>query len=142
MPGKPAVDRITIRVVPENATRITNLKNGATQLLSDAPASQIDVLNHDFRKTNADVGSTPAVFQPLAADARVEFELATTDPSGNPTPPQPAPGLWVSTSPPEGYLWRSASKATSAFVSALFWVRIVRISSLVGSSRRSQVGRP
>jgi hypothetical protein len=25
---------------------------------------------------------------------------------------------------------------------ALFWVRIVRISSLVGSSRRSQTGRP
>ena len=37
---------------------------------------------------------------------------------------------------------RSASKATSALVSALFWVRIVRISSLVGSSRRCHVGRP
>jgi hypothetical protein len=31
------------------------------------------------------VSSTPAPFQPLAADARVEFELATTDPAGNPT---------------------------------------------------------
>src|SRR2546423_4229525 len=60
--------------------------NGATQNISDAQIqSQIDVLNHDFRKTNADVSSTPAVFQPLAADARIEFELATTDPSGNPT---------------------------------------------------------
>ena len=41
-----------------------------------------------------------------------------------------------------GTLARSASNATSAFVSALFWVRMVRISSLVGSSRRCQAGRP
>ena len=47
--------------------------------------SQIDVLNRDFRKTNPDISSIPAPFQPLAADARVEFELATTDPDGNPT---------------------------------------------------------
>ncbi len=37
---------------------------------------------------------------------------------------------------------RSDSKACSAFTSAVFWVRIVRISSLVGSSRRSQTGTP
>src|SRR3954452_3533253 len=60
--------------------------NGAAQNISDAQIqSQIDVLNHDFRKTNADISGLPAVFQPLAADARIEFELATTDPSGNPT---------------------------------------------------------
>jgi hypothetical protein len=60
--------------------------NGAAQNISQAQIqSQIDVLNRDFRKTNADVSSTPAVFQPLAADARVEFELATTDPSGSST---------------------------------------------------------
>src|SRR5215211_51393 len=60
--------------------------NGAAQNISDAQIqSQIDVLNDDFRKTNADISGLPAVFQPLAADARIEFELATTDPSGNPT---------------------------------------------------------
>ena len=32
--------------------------------------------------------------------------------------------------------------ASSAFVSALFWVRIVRISSEVGSQRRPYGGRP
>ncbi len=63
-------------------------------------------------------------------------------PSGSPNPPQPAPGLCASTGPAPGYARRSASNAASAFVSALFWVRIVRISSLVGSSRRSQTGRP
>jgi Pregnancy-associated plasma protein-A len=43
--------------------------------------SQIDILNHDFRKTNADAGLVPAVFQPLAADCRLEFALAARDPN-------------------------------------------------------------
>jgi Pregnancy-associated plasma protein-A len=58
----------------------------STENISEAQiTSQIDVLNRDFRKTNADVGSTPAVFVPLVADSRVEFELAKTDPQGNAT---------------------------------------------------------
>jgi hypothetical protein len=56
-------------------TSAQNISDGQIQ-------SQIDVLNRDFRKTNPDVASVPAVFAPLAADARIEFELATTDPSG------------------------------------------------------------
>ena len=57
--------------------------NTAAQNISDAQvASQIDVLNRDFRRVNPDVGSTPAPFLPLTADARVEFALATTDPHG------------------------------------------------------------
>ncbi len=59
--------------------------NGAAQNISQEQIqSQIDVLNRDFRRTNPDVSSTPAVFQP-AADARIEFELASTDPAGNST---------------------------------------------------------
>lgn len=59
--------------------------NTPAQNISDAQiASQIDVLNRDFRRTNADVGITPGPFLPLAADSRVEFFLATTDPSGAP----------------------------------------------------------
>ena len=57
--------------------------NTAAQNISDAQiASQIDVLNRDFRHANTDVGSTPAPFLPLTADARVEFALATRDPHG------------------------------------------------------------
>src|SRR5450830_1464833 len=57
--------------------------NTAAQNISDAQvASQIDVLNRDYRHANADVGNTPAPFLPLTADARVEFALATTDPHG------------------------------------------------------------
>ena len=57
--------------------------NTAAQNISDAQiASQIDVLNRDYRRTNPDVGNTPAVFLPLTADARIEFFLATVDPNG------------------------------------------------------------
>jgi hypothetical protein len=57
--------------------------NTAAQNISDAQiASQIDVLNRDFRRVNPDVNSTPAPFLPLTADARVEFALATTGPNG------------------------------------------------------------
>jgi hypothetical protein len=59
--------------------------NTATQNISDAQInSQISILNQDYRKTNADVSSTPAVFQPLCGDARIEFHLASADPNGNP----------------------------------------------------------
>jgi hypothetical protein len=60
--------------------------NTAAQNISDAQIqSQIAVLNRDYRLKNSDVPSIPAPFKPLAADARIEFALATTDPAGNAT---------------------------------------------------------
>jgi hypothetical protein len=47
--------------------------------------SQIDVLNEDFRRTNADAINTPAPFAAVAADYGFEFRLACQDPNGNPT---------------------------------------------------------
>lgn len=41
----------------------------------DQVASQIEALNRDFRKRNADVATLPPVWAPLAADADVEFTL-------------------------------------------------------------------
>ncbi len=62
------------------------LYNTAAQNISDAQVqSQIDVLNEDFRKLNADATKTPAQFAGLAADANVQFVLAKRDPSGAPT---------------------------------------------------------
>ena len=56
--------------------------NTAAQNISDAQIqSQLDVLNADFRRTNADAGSVPAAFAGVAADVRVEFALAVRDPS-------------------------------------------------------------
>lgn len=47
--------------------------------------SQIEVLNHAFRKTHADTGDLRSVFKPYSADAEIEFYLADIDPDGNPT---------------------------------------------------------
>ncbi|MDO8184751.1 zinc metalloprotease [Conexibacter sp. JD483] len=78
-----AVARRGITVIP---TVVHVVYRTAAQNISDAQIqSQIDVLNRDFRMTNADVRSLPAVFAPLAADARIEFELARRDPSGRAT---------------------------------------------------------
>lgn len=55
----------------------------ATENISDAQLlSQIDVLNEDFRKLNANFSQTPAAFQGVAADVEIEFCLATVDPTG------------------------------------------------------------
>ncbi|MGJ5818923.1 zinc metalloprotease [Paludibaculum fermentans] len=54
--------------------------------ISDAQvASQMDVLNKDFRATNPDIIKVPAVWTNLASDTRIQFALATTDPKGAPT---------------------------------------------------------
>ncbi len=45
--------------------------------------SQLEVLNADFRKMNADVSMVPEVFEDLVADVEIEFCLATIDPNGN-----------------------------------------------------------
>ncbi|MBW8051557.1 MAG: PKD domain-containing protein [Cytophagales bacterium] len=57
--------------------------NTGAENISDAQIlSQIDVLNEDFRRLNADAVNTPSVFQSIAADAQIEFCLATKDPGG------------------------------------------------------------
>ena len=58
------------------------LYSNANENISDAQIfSQIDVLNEDFRRTNADADNTWSV----AADSQIEFALATIDPNGNAT---------------------------------------------------------
>jgi len=47
--------------------------------------SQIDILNEDFQRLNADANQTPASFQPVAANTGIQFGLAAIDESGNPT---------------------------------------------------------
>ena len=62
------------------------LYNTSAQNLSDAQVqSQIDVLNADYHKLNADRSKVPAAFAGLIADAGVQFVLAKRDPSGNAT---------------------------------------------------------
>lgn len=60
--------------------------NTAAQNISDAQImSQINILNADFRKLNADVSQTPSVFTSVVADPEIQFCLATVDPNGNAT---------------------------------------------------------
>ena len=58
----------------------------AGQNISDAQIqSQIDVLNEDFGRRNADTISTPVDFRSVAAATQFQFCLARRDPSGNVT---------------------------------------------------------
>ncbi|MBS1920846.1 MAG: T9SS type A sorting domain-containing protein [Bacteroidetes bacterium] len=41
---------------------------------------QIEALNRDYRRLNADTVNTPSYFKPVAADCNIEFLLATSDP--------------------------------------------------------------
>ena len=60
-------------------------RDDTTNITQEKIASQIQVLNEDFRKLNVDYTSTPDEFLPLVADVGIEFELATIDPDGNET---------------------------------------------------------
>jgi len=74
----PAVVRIpvVVHVVYKNSS----------ENISDAQVkSQIEALNRDFRRLNADTVNTPDRFKMLGADVQIEFYLATADPKGRPT---------------------------------------------------------
>ncbi len=59
---------------------------GTGENLSDAQVlAQLDQLNQDFRKLNADAAQVPAIFQGLHADTEVQFCLAQRKPDGTAT---------------------------------------------------------
>lgn len=58
----------------------------AEQNIPDARLfEQIDILNEDFRRLNADAADTPDDFAAVAADCEIEFCLAQVAPDGAPT---------------------------------------------------------
>lgn len=60
--------------------------NTEAQNLADSVVhSQLEVLNEDFRRNNANASETREIFQPVAADVGIEFVLADVDPNDNPT---------------------------------------------------------
>ena len=59
------------------------LYNTSEQNISDAQIlSQINSLNQDYRRQNADASNTPEPFKKVAADVRIQFCLAKVDPQG------------------------------------------------------------
>lgn len=78
--NRTAAAAITIPVV------VHVVYNTSSQNIPDAQIqSQIDVLNEDYGRTNADTVNTPSVFQPYAANPNIQFVLAKRDPNGNAT---------------------------------------------------------
>ncbi len=83
-------------IIPTKATAPTTIyripvvfhvvyKTNAENITDTQLQSQIDVLNQDFRKLNADTSNYRAIFKDRAADVGFEFFFATIDPDGNPT---------------------------------------------------------
>ena len=56
-----------------------------TQVTDAQVRRQIERLNLDYRRQNPDRSRVPAPFRPLVADARIEFALATSTPTGKAT---------------------------------------------------------
>lgn len=58
----------------------------AAQNLPDSVIlNQLSILNKAYRKQNANISHLRSIFEPLAADAEIEFVLAGKDPLGNTT---------------------------------------------------------
>ncbi len=58
----------------------------AEENISDAQVkSQIVALNRDYRAENTDKSEVPAAWKSLVTDSKIQFALATKDPSGKPT---------------------------------------------------------
>ncbi|MBK6610879.1 MAG: T9SS type A sorting domain-containing protein [Sphingobacteriales bacterium] len=55
------------------------------KLSEEVIKSQIDVLNRDYSRQNADTALTRDVFKPVAANPNIQFYLTKIDPQGQPT---------------------------------------------------------
>ena len=89
-----AINRFTKKWISTNSTRSREVitlpivvhvlwYNEEQNISEEQILSQIEVLNMDFRKLNANFNLTPSGFQTIAADTEIEFCLASKDPNGN-----------------------------------------------------------
>ena len=73
---------VVVHVVHSNSINEIGLGNNISV---EQIESAIKVLNDHFRRDHADTVNTLARFKSVAADVKIEFCLATQDPSGNPS---------------------------------------------------------
>ncbi len=79
----PSFDARAVRTIP---IVFHVLYNTTAQNVSDALIQQtLNQLNKDFSKTNTDLSTARSVVQPFATDVQIQFCLAQTNPSGQPT---------------------------------------------------------
>lgn len=62
-----------------------NFANGITNISDAQIYSQIDILNKDYSRLNADTTFTYPMFKGVAANVKIRFCLANTDPNGSVT---------------------------------------------------------
>ncbi len=78
--AEPYTVPVVVHIIHNNQAEGTGMNISTARVLS-----QIQVLNDDFKRLNADASSTPAEFQPLAGSLDIEFVLAKQTPQGLPT---------------------------------------------------------
>ncbi|MCB9224562.1 MAG: T9SS type A sorting domain-containing protein [Crocinitomicaceae bacterium] len=76
-------DRSTVYTIPVVVHIVYN--NAQENLADSVIFDQIERLNEDYRRLNADTVNMRDTFQTIVGDSFIQFELATTDPNGNPT---------------------------------------------------------
>ncbi len=60
------------------------LHNGGVENIpKERILEQVEILNRDYARLNADTGSTNPIYKSVAANCEIEFRLAQIDPSGN-----------------------------------------------------------
>lgn len=69
---------VVFHIIYQQENNIWNISNAQVM-------SQLQVLNEDFQRLNADTTNTPIAFRPVAANTGISFCLAQRDPQGNPT---------------------------------------------------------
>lgn len=97
---------VVFHIVDQNPNKVTDAQI----------ASAMTILNDDFNKMNAEIGSLHPSFDPIAADVDVQFKLAQKDPNGNSTSGivrVVADGLCYSTSGGGDIAWNCPVKLTS-----------------------------
>ncbi|MBL1231580.1 MAG: zinc-dependent metalloprotease [Flavobacteriales bacterium] len=75
----------SIYVVPVVFHVVWNSNNPQENLDDSVLIEQINVLNEDFRRLNADTVNMRSGFAPVVGDAQIEFQLACKDTNGNAT---------------------------------------------------------
>ena len=86
----PRINRTSAEEVYRIPVVIHVIHNGEAEgqggnISDDQILSQIQVLNEDYRRLNGDTINTSEIFQPVAADTYIEFQMAERDPDGQET---------------------------------------------------------
>jgi hypothetical protein len=106
--GRRAPARTEVVTIPVVVHVVYNRDTPEQNISNEQIHSQITVINRDFRAANPDVVKVPDVWKSLVEDARIEFQLATQDPNGDPTD-----GVIRVATDQHGFTWDDAVKASA-----------------------------